>query len=236
MVKKYNFCKKLKEGILTGRIKGQALVVVDGKEQTAQCSAWDKISCTKRLPCLVSEDHSRGSIRYIVEAVSFDNEGGKRNWVCLRPVLFEQAVEYFLEKHQLGNMLVDYDYVNKVSSATAGKCRPDFQVGSAWVEVRHLGSRLSGSVQESPAFSMKQIENYCKRIAAVKEPAERMILFLICQDGTQDKLLSFMGKASDMIKKAVEAGVELWTAEMQFDVDGIALLSYQNITDRISGN
>jgi len=239
VLKKYKFNKKLKEGILTGRIKGQALVVVDGKELTAQCSAWGNISCTEGLPCLVSENNSRGSMRYTVEAVSFGNEGRKRNWVCLRPVLFEQAVEYFLENHQLENMPVDYDYVNKMSTATAGISRPDFQIGDVWIEVRVLGrnARKSDSFnQRDLVLSIRQVEKYCRQFSPGKETDERMILLLVCQADIKAEQISFKGKTSDEIKKAVEAGVEIWTVEMQMDVDGINLLSYQNITDKVVDN
>lgn len=239
VLKKYEFNKKLKEGVLTGRIKGQALVVVDGKEQTAQCSAWGKISCTEGLPCLVSEYNSRESMRYTVEAVSFDNEGGKRKWVCLRPMIFEQAVGFFLENHQMEKMVRCCDHVNKVSTATTGKGRPDFHAGNAWIEVRVLGrtARKSGGFnQRDLVSSIRQVEKYCQQLSAMQGMAERMILLLICQDGTQDKMLSFIEKVSDEIKNAVGTGMEIWTAEMQLDVDGIGLLSYQNITDEISGN
>lgn len=235
VLKKYEFNKKLKEGVLTGKIKGQASVIIDGIESKARCNAMGKVGM-RGIPCLVSENNSRGSMRFTVEAVSHGSKDGKKEWVCINPMLIEQAVGFFLENHQMQRMVGHCNYVNKVSVATAGKGRPGFQVGNAWVEVRNLGRRSSGLAQESLVLSIKQVEKYCQKLSAMQEATERMILLLICQDGTQDKMLSFIEKASDEIKNAVGTGVEIWIAEMQIDADGISLLTYQNVTDKISGN
>lgn len=234
VLKKYEFNQKIKEGILTGRIKGQASVIIDGIESKARCHGWGKIS-GKGLPCLVSENNSRGSMRFTVEAVSHDGKDG-REWICINPMLIEQAVGFFLENHQMEKMVRCCNHVNNVSTATAGKDRPDFQAGNAWIEVRVLGRESRGFAQRSLASSMRQVEKYCQQLSAMQGMTERMILLLLSQDGIQDKLLSFIEKASDEIKKAVENGAEIWTAEMQIDADGIGLLTYQNVTDKISDN
>lgn len=236
-MEKYKFNRKLKEGVLTGRIKGQASIIIDGVEKKARCHSRGKI-CGKGLPCLVSENNNRGSMRYTVEAVSYDNKDGKREWICIHPILLEQAVGFFLENHHMENMVGNCEHVNKMSTATAGMCRPDFQADDTWIEVRILEKNTrnpDGFNQGSLASSIRQVEKYCQQLSDMKETVERMILLLICQAGTEEEHVLFKGKINEEIKKAVENGMEIWNAEMQFDADGIELLSYQNITDKILG-
>ena len=178
-------------------------------------------------------------MRYTVEAISFENKGKERNWICVRPALLEQAIEHFLENHQMESMLGDNNHVTKMTTATIGRCRPDFQAGNTLIEVRILRRNArnpGGFNQGSLASSISQIGKYCQKLSSMKETTEKMILLLVCQAGTEEKQVSFKGKANNEIKKAVENGVEIWTADLQFDIDGISLLTYQNITDRILGN
>lgn len=236
-MKKFKFEKKLKEAVLKGRINGQALVVVDGKELTAQCSAWGKISYTEGVPCLVSENNNRGIGRYIVEAVSFGNQGEGRKWLCIRPMLFEQAVEYFLGNHQLENMLVDYDYINTMPAATAGISRPDFETGNAWIEVRVLkwhSNTISDCNCWFPYSAIRQTEKYYKRLTATQETGIRRILLLVNQYGEEgEKQIISNKKPNKILDRVIQNGVEIWVANLQFDAEGISLQDYQNIGNRI---
>lgn len=235
---KYKFPKELKEAVLIGGINGKASVIIDGVTKKAKCHAMGKIKANG-IPCLVSENNNGEVLRYTVEAISFENKGKERNWICVRPALFEQAIEHFLENHQMESMLGDNNHVTKMTTATVERCRPDFQAGNTLIEVRILGRNArnpDGFNQGFLASSISQIGKYCQKLSSMKETTEKMILLLVCHAGTEEKQVSFKGKANNEIKKAVENGVEIWTADLQFDIDGISLLIYQNITDRILGN
>lgn len=228
-MEKYKFNKELKKGVLTGRIKGQASVVVDGAESKARCNAMGKIGA-KGIPCLVSENNNSEDVRYTVEAVSFDNHKEERNWICIRPLLLGEAVEHFLENHQMEKIVKNYDHVNKMSTATAGKGMSNFQVGHAWIEVRILGRNSNGSVQRLLSSTIAQFGKYCQKLSAMKHDDERMILLLLCQAGSEEKQISFQKKVSEEIKKAIiEIGLEIWTAVVQLDTEVICLLTYQPV-------
>lgn len=238
LVGKYKFQQELKEAVLVGRINGEASIIIDGATKKARCHVMGKIS-PRGLPCLVSEYGDKENLRYTVRAISFDNKGEKRNWICVEHILLEKAMEYFLENHHMDNMLGGCEYVARMTTATAGKCRPDFQAGNAWVEMRILkrnADRSQGVDGYSIASSIRQVEKYCRQLSAMKETGKRMILLLVCQADGEEKQISFYGKTNAEIKQAVENGIEIWTAEMQIDTDGISLLSCNDITDKIMDN
>lgn len=229
---KYKFQKELKEAVLYGQINGEASILIDGVEEKARCHAMRKI-VANGMPCLVSESNNGKALKYTVEAISFENKGKERNWVCVRLVLIERAVEYFLENHQLESILGDYNHVIRMTTAAAGKCRPDFQVDNTWIEMRILrgGARESQRAGGSLSVAIRQIEKYCRQLSAMKEPDKRMILLLICQSDRDERQIKFKEIANGEVRKAIENGVEIWTAEMRIDAAGISLLSCQNILE-----
>jgi len=238
MMGKCKFQQKLKEAVLIGGINGEVSVIIDGAEEKARCYAMGKIGA-KGIPCLVSESNNSEDLRYTVEAISFNNEDGKRNWIGVRPILFGQAMEYFLENHHMDNMLGIYEHIARMTTATVGKCRPDFQAGNTWVEMKILGGDIRKSQVvngSSIALPIRQVEKYCRQLSVMKETNKRMILLLVYQADGEEKQISFQRMANAEIKKAVESGVEVWTAELQVDIEGISLLSYHDITDKILDN
>ena len=113
-------------------------IEIDGKVEKAHCHTTNWIGNieTKNIACLVSiSGDSKRKLKYTVEAVSCDELDCKnKNWIGINQILSNKLVEYFLQTHQLDNMVKDYDTVK--IEVNLGISKLDFLVGNTYVEVK----------------------------------------------------------------------------------------------------
>lgn len=224
---KYIFSHKLEEGILTGkRGNDQTIVVIDGKEVAVRCPAVAILNetATGGIPCLVAKDKT-GDTEYTVVAV----QGNGKEWVCVRQMLMEQAAGYFLENGRMGDIIGDGR--NVIRAVFAEKYQADFQVANVSIEIKVLtkSSYVAGGYPCSWAQVTGGMKRFLARVKVMKESDSKMILLLVCDQEGKTKL-TCDGKANQMLRRISKEGVEVWTAVVEMEADGISLQDYQRMT------
>ena len=69
----------------------------------------------KQVACLISEnDNSKSKLRHTVEAISCDNlECEHKNWIGINQILSNKLVGFFLDIHQLNEIVQDYSCIKR---------------------------------------------------------------------------------------------------------------------------
>ncbi len=123
---------------------------------------------TKNIACLVSiSGDSKRKLKYTVEAVSCDELDCKnKNWIRINQILSNKLVEYFLQTHQLDNMVKDYDTVK--IEVNLGISKLDFLVGNTYVEVKTplttLNVKYGNNIKTKPATPFSATDRFTKHI------------------------------------------------------------------------
>ena len=145
-------------------------IEIDGKVEKAHCHTTNWIGNieTKNIACLVSiSGDSKRKLKYTVEAVSCDELDCKnKNWIGINQILSNKLVEYFLQTHQLDNMVKDYDTVK--IEVNLGISKLDFLVGNTYVEVKTplttLNVKYGNNIKTKPATPFSATDRFTKHI------------------------------------------------------------------------
>lgn len=233
-MEKFRFGKELKEAVLTYE-DGKPYVVVGGEKRKVRSPVSLKVNSIgeEGVACLISEEAGDSGVEIV--AVLFDDlqrEG--KNWICVKPMLMEQAVGFFLEHHQMERMAKDYKTVIRETFA-------DFVVDDICV----IELRLPRASVKKETGSYVVAASLFQSAEHLKKSLDRIILhseikrvtFLILLPYRGDSLLktAMREEIRQFLEEASAKGltVEFWTAEMQFEADGISLLSYEDVTDML---
>ena len=106
-MEKYYFEKELKEAVLIRNGGRPTAMVLNGEEVEVCCPEL----CSMNIgedgnPCLVSEDKISSDKKYEVVAFSLDYPNREnKDWICLEPAIFEDALEFFLFSHCMEGMV-----------------------------------------------------------------------------------------------------------------------------------
>lgn len=226
-MKKFRFTDEFETGLI---IKNDVLIL-DGKKVEVKCPILLGDIGIEGVPCLVRTDSEK---KIAVEAVSYGvSDTGRRSWICVKPMLYEEAFGFFLEQYMRGKLIREYNVIRKCSGQ--GQIRCDYIVGDgdAAIEIKPIVPVISahkGNIQTRlPALSADYFGTGFDHLTAVKDIAKRKILVIICPYGIKEEILDYCGE--EILKSAKEKGVEIWLAEMLVDADGIELASYQNVED-----
>ena len=228
-MKKYRFIDEFATGLI---VKDDATVsiLLDGKKVECKAPILGDISI-EGIPCLVRTDSGK---KITVEAVSDGiSDTGRRSWICLRPMLYEEAFGFFLEQYMREKPIREYKAVRRCSDSEHMKC--DFIVGDVAIDIKAIVPVITahkGNIQTKLSVLLLSADYFKKsfaRLTTVKDIAKRKILMLICSYGTKGEISDYCGE--EIIESAKEKGVEIWLAEMLCDADGIELVSCQNIED-----
>lgn len=226
-MKKFRFTDEFETGLI---IKNDVLIL-DGKKVEYRCPILGDIG-NEGVPCLVRTDSGK---KITVEAVSFGvSDTGRRNWICLRPMVYEEAFVFFLEQYMRGKVIREYNVVKRCSGQ--GQIRCDYIVGDgdAAIEIKPIVPVISahkGNIQTKLSARSADYFGTCfDNLTAIKDIAKRKILVIICPYGIKEEILDYCGE--EILKSAKEKGVEIWLVEVLVDADGIELASYQNVEDR----
>ena len=232
MMENFRFDRKLQEAALRKSGK-QPTVIIDGRERKVRCPAFIGTGIAD-IPCLVKEGSKTGNTGYSVVAVSFDSLDEKEKiWVCIQPVFLERAIRFFIENHQMESMTGDCRCANRL--ANTRDIGFDFETENVCIEIKVLIPVTVGTgscTWKSFHEAVKQMIGHCNN-PAVKEKGKRILLLIVCQDGTGQMQSMEDGSIKDELKKAVSMGIEFWMAETKTEEDGISLLSYKNFTDNM---
>lgn len=232
-MEKYRFGRKLQEAVLRRQEGQQPAIIIDGKEMKVRNPVFVG-NRVRDVPCLVEEDNKAGNTGYTVVAVSFDNlNKQEKAWVCIQPVLLEQAIGSFMENHQMEGITGDCRCANRLTDTRDTGF--DFETGNVCIEIKVFMPVTVGTgscTWKSFHEAVKQITRHCNN-PAVKEKGKRILLLTVCQDGTDQMQPMEDGSIKDELKKAVGMGVEFWIAETKTEEDGISLLRYWDYTDKI---
>lgn len=237
-MKKYCFNEKLEEGIFYS--KSGILAFADGR--TAYKSVLPHGTIHKNierngiLPCLARKRISTGGdISYIVEAVSADSPEQKRKvWLCTNPLLFEETIAFFLENNAMAKMFNCHR--NCIRNHATTSIRTDFfitdsgtmidlKVSMAGIDTAYGEKQKMRYPFPVPGSAMR----YTNILNIPKFSENRMILLFIQQHGQDFGYPNHFIKRYDSIKAGCAYRLELWTAVMQMDTEGINLISYNAV-------
>lgn len=233
-MEKFRFGRKLTEAVLKYE-DGQPYVTVEGEKRRVRSPVplrRDGIG-EEGIACLISEGDASGTA---VLAVLFDDLQREKEWLCINPLLMEQAVGFFLEHHQMEKMVDDYETVIRETFAdfvVDDVCIIELRLPRVAVK-KDTGSYVVATSLFQPADRLRS----CLGRIILHSEIRRVIL-LIPLPYKGDSLLKTAMRAEirQVLADASTKGltVEFWTAEMQFEADGISLLSYDNVTDMLTG-
>lgn len=237
---KYEFQNSLKEAVLMKMEKQSAVLLLEGEkvEMGTSCPFFGSMEIpAEGLPCLVTRNSNREECRYEVAAVSLDwFQKEEKSWICLKPMLFEEAAGFFLE-----NCLMEEiagDYADSEGETVRRGTGPDFETGDAWIEINAPSVELDvadgGEVEiKSLLLSPQKISKYSS-LLVMQQDEKRMIFLTVFQHGLNEKRQWFLcRKLSEAFDMVIDERTEFWVADMRLDADGITLVSYQNITDKV---
>ena len=229
-MKKYRFIDEFETGLIVKNEETVSLIL-DGKKVDFKCPILGDVGI-EGIPCLVRVNSEK---KITVEAVSDGvSDTGRRNWICLRPMVYEEAFGFFLEQYMRGKLIREYNVIRKCSGQ--GQIRCDYIVGDgdAAIEIKPIVPVISahkGNIQTKlPARSADYFGTCFAHLTAVKDFAKRKIMLIICPYGIKEEVLDYFGE--EIFKSAKEKEVEIWLVEVLVDADGIELVSYQNVEDR----
>ncbi len=232
-MEKYRFDRKLQEAVLRRQKGQQPVIIIDGKEMKVRNPVFMG-NRVRDVPCLVERDNKTVNTGYTVVAVSFDSlDEREKAWVCIQPVLLEQAVRFFMGNNQMEGMTGDCRCAGRLMDTRDTGF--DFETGNVCIEIKVLMPVTVGTgscTWKSFHEAVKQITRHCNN-PSVKEKGKRILLLTVCQDGTGQMQPMEDGSIKDGLKKAVGMGIEFWIARTKTEEDGISLLGYWDYTDKI---
>lgn len=170
-MEKYYFEKEWKEGILLIK-KGKSIVlVINGEELESCCPKIVRGNITEEgMPCLVSESRHSKNGKYEIMAFSLDNPNMEnKDWICTKPLIFEDAIEYFLANHQMEELDNGCKVYGELKRA--GK-KWDLMIGNAYIEINVpeaiLNAAGDGWMQvKSLMLNAEKIARYKSAIASL---------------------------------------------------------------------
>lgn len=231
-MEKYRFENEMREAVLFYE-DGQPYVVVGGEKRRVRSPVSLKVNDIgeKGVVCLISE----GTGDSEVVAVLFDDlrrEG--KDWISVNPMLMEQAVGFFLEHHQMERMVNNYEAVMRGRIADYvidDVCIIELRLPWASVKKDTGSYVVTASLPQSAEHLKKSLD----RIILHSEIKRVILLILLPYKGDSLIKTAMREEIRQVLEEASAKGltVEFWTAEIQFEADGISLLSYENVTDML---
>lgn len=237
-MEKYYFEKELKEAVLIKNGDRTITMVLNGEGMEVCCPELCSMNIREDgSPCLVSEDKIPNDRKYEVVAFSLDNLNREnKDWICLEPAIFEDAFEFFLACHCMEGMVNGCTFQKIESRGDAG---PDFMAGDACIQINIPDAILNPVDGEwfeikSLLLTGRKIARHRNLIANFHGTGKRIIFLTIFQHNLNDNLQGLLCKElSRFFGMDMEEGNEFWVADAKLEPDGITLLSYQSITDRV---
>lgn len=159
------------------------------------------------MPCLISEAKGLKNEKYEVMAFSLDNPNREnKDWVCLEPVIFEDALEFFLASHCMEGMVNGCTF-QKMENR--GDAEPDFMAGDACIQINVPDAILNPVDGEwfeikSLLLTGRRIARHRKLIADFHGTGKR-------EDGKLDRKIGSIQKTvyAGLVRKAIQIQLNL---------------------------
>lgn len=245
---RYEFDPPLSQGIIKERKnRFVAVVEIEKREVVCHCPVTGRIGdiVLKNIPCLLSASNDpHRKTPYTVKAIALDDlDVADKNWIGIDLGLSNRIIEFFLQTHQLGEMISDYSEVQR--EVRLGKSKLDFLVGNTYIEVKtplnvlhvNYGKHIQTKAT-MPAFTSTDrfMKHVCELANSLKTH-ERAILVTVSQyritHPRQWPKSPRAAEVADIVGKAIKRGVEFFEISMNFEPDGVSLVDCKSITDSI---
>lgn len=114
-MEKFKFETELQEAVLIFE-EGQPYVVVEGEKRRVRSPVPLRRNSIgdEGIACLISEGDASGTA---VVAVLYDDLPQEKEWLCINPLLMEDAVCFFLTRHLMERMVDGYGVVRRETCA-----------------------------------------------------------------------------------------------------------------------
>ena len=237
----YIFEKPLIRGTMIKR-KSQftALVDIDGEELIAHIPTTNRIGDVenKNLPCLLSyHDNPKRKLKYDIEAVLLSDDD---NWVGINQILSNRLVEYFFNEHELDEIVLDFDRVQR--EVNLGISKLDFKVGDTYLEVKtplttinvKYGKNIK-TLPPKPFSSTDRMVKHLNELAGSLKDHEKAVFLQVFQYRITEKKERIRSthyeEVAQTFRDAAKAGVEFWEIQMDFRPEGGSLYRVTRSTD-----
>ncbi len=224
-MEKYYFEKEWKEGVLLIKKDKSTVLVLGGEELEIYCPEIARGNINEvGMPCLISEAKGLKNEKCEVMAFSLDNPNREnKDWICTKPIVFEDAIEYFLTNHQMEGLDNGCKVYGDIKME--GK-KWDLVTGDACVQIKVpdviLDAAGGGWMQvKSLMLTAEKISRYKSAFASLWDTGKRMVFLTIFQHGLNERMQGWLCKdlskyfAMDMDEKA-----EFWVADLRLEPDG----------------
>lgn len=161
---------------------------------------------------------------------------GKGSHQRCNQLLFEDAVWFFINNHQMDEMIGDCENLKRQTGMIHRGF--DFESKELCIELKVFipqSNRDKSSLCRRFRQSIEQVIKYVTDYSDWDAEGKRIILFWIGLQGIRQEIKKLINnEITELLNRATDMGMELWVAEMELKLpDGIKLLSYKNITNDI---
>ena len=238
-MEKYYFEKELKEAVLIKNGDRPITMVLNGEGMEVCCPELCSMNIREDgSPCLVSEDKIPNDRKYEVAAFSLDNLNREnKDWICLEPAIFEDALEFFLASHCMEGMAngCTFHKMGKI----VGEAGPDFITGDACIQINIPDAILNAAGDGwnqvmSLMVTAGQAVRHKNMVLGLEGENKRPIFLTVLQHGLNDRMEGFLCRElGRFFGEGMQENSEFWVVDLRLEPDGITLVSYKNVTDRV---
>lgn len=238
---KFHFQQNLVEGIIKSR-KGQFVIFAElnGEIHRCHCPTTGRIGNIdiNERPCLLSRsENTTRKTQYTVEAISLNNQKYKdKKWIGINQNAINRYVEYYLMKNCFRDM-IDTSNCKILREQTIGTSKLDFLIDDTYIEVKmplgHLQINIPDYVKIKKSIPFNSADRFIKHITELGKSLEKnqrailLTCFVYDNPGFKvDECSKNYNKISNVVKRNVSLGVELWQANFEINDKYVSLKSY----------
>lgn len=153
------------------------------------------------------------------------------------PRLFEQAIGFFLENHLMEDMVHGDEIIR--DGRVCKKMRVDFMTKDTGIETKVPLSiwMPKGEAKYTRPSDFASLTRYKRNINMLLKYFKRVILLIVLPDGRieQTERECLFSRLREAYRREIYRGMEIWTADLELQEDGIVLVDYHNESIAIGG-
>ncbi|MDR2068236.1 MAG: DNA/RNA nuclease SfsA [Holosporaceae bacterium] len=190
------------------------------------------------VPCLLSPSFDKKrKTPYTVEAISVD---GAQSWIGINQNAANRYVEYFFKVGMLDGVVKNGHKI--LREQKIGNSKLDFKIENSYVEVKTPLQFLALTEGDRPS-GMECVNSHERFVRHVTELGNRLLehenaVLLSCflydapvfTPPEQTKRNKIIG---DAVRRSLQVGVKMWQVNLSVTPQGVKLLKYFDITDRL---
>jgi sugar fermentation stimulation protein A len=190
------------------------------------------------VPCLLSSTlEKKRKTPYTVEAISVD---GARSWIGINQNAANRYVEHFFRAGMLEGVVKNGQEI--LREQKIGNSKLDFRIENNYIEVKTPLQFLALNENDRPS-GMECVNSHERFVRHVTELGNRLreresAVLLVCflydapafSPPAQTERNKIIG---DAVRRSLQVGVKTWQVNMSITPDGVRLLKYFDITERL---